>query len=211
MADNIKVFNNPFANTETWSAQGALLTWNVGSASKLLESKDISRAVPLLLQTVQLQYSQPVQAMYPINAQGLNKAVRINMKGAPNGVLSFNSIYSPMHTDIKEFLEAASRGCSLQGQELYVVIHPFGNIECSGISQSRGQENDPRAGINKHKNDISFLLKGVVLTSMGLNIEGNELTVVNMPLQFMFTSMEYNVLDKDTSSYGLNGNSYIVS
>ena len=211
MADKIQVFNNPFANTETWSAQGALLTWKVGTSSDIPLDGTIADAVPLLLQTVQLQYSQPIQPMYPINAQGLNKAVRINMKGAPNGTLAFNSIYSPLHTNLKEFLQAASKGCSLQGEELYVVIHPFGNIECTTVDVT-GPDKKSRSQHNGHYNDVSFALKGVVLTSMGLNIEGNELTVVNMPLQFMFTSMEYVQLQKNDSGYnGLNGTSGIIA
>lgn len=211
MANNkIQVFNNPFANTETWTAQGALLTWKVGKNSDPALEGKIADAVPLLLQTVQIQYSQPIQPMYPINAQGVGKAVRINMKGAPNGTLAFNSIYSPMHTSIEDFLKAASKGCSMAGDELYVVIHPFGNIECTTVEytgKSDKRDNSPTKG---HYNDVSFALKGVVLTSMGLNIEGNELTVVNMPLQFMFTSMDYVIMDKQDSGYD-KSNSFIIA
>jgi hypothetical protein len=58
---------------------------------------------------------------------------------------------------------------------MYITIRPFGTIKCDDkpITQA------PR-----------FILSGVELNGMALNIQSAEITLVNMPLAFTFSGLQ---------------------
>lgn len=164
------IFNNPYKNTETWSAQGAILMWYTGTTG----SDGSANKIPLMINALGLQYGRSQQAFYPLNSDASGNATRINIKGVPNGTLQFTSIYCPVPGEIDAFLKAAARDCIKPGEEMYITIRPFGAIKCD----DRPITDSPR-----------WTLGGVEMNTIGLNIQSAEVTLVNMPLTFNFTGL----------------------
>lgn len=167
----MNIFNNPFKNTETWSAQGAILMWFIGNVG----SDSDANKIPLMINTLSLQYGRSQQSFFPLNSDASGNATRVNIKGAPSGALQFNSVYCPVPGQIAAFLEAAARDCVKPGEDMYVTIRPFGAIKCD----DRPTLETPR-----------WVCSGVELNTLGLNIQSSEVTIVNMPLSFNFTGLK---------------------
>jgi len=166
----MQIVNSPYKTTQSWASQGAII--NYGKA-------DIEAGpIPLMVAGLSLTYDQQASPLYPLNTDGNGNATKINIKGAPRGTLQLQSIYCPVPKNIEDFLEKASRDCVAAGDEMFITIRPFGDIKCA-------------AGTNVTGDDV-FKLKGVELVSLGLNIQSGEITLVNMPLSFTFTTLELN-------------------
>lgn len=165
------IFNNPYKNTESWSAQGAIIMWYIGSVGAESEANK----VPLMINALNLQYGRGQQSFYPLNADASGNATRVNIKGAPTGALQFTSIYCPVQGQIDEFLKAAQRDCIKSGEEMLITIRPFGVIKCD----DRPVTQAPR-----------WICTGVEMNGLGLNIQSSEVTLVNMPLTFNFTGLK---------------------
>jgi hypothetical protein len=174
----MNIFNNPYTTTQSWASQGALISW--GYAGKASQGE-----VPLMISGLRMTYQQQITPIFPLNASQ-NTATKVNIKGAPQGSLELAAIYCPNPKDIQSFIVAASRTCVPVGEEMWISLAPFGNLTCT-YTPAEGESTPQTTG------QISeFKLNGVELVSLGLNIQAGEVTVVNMPLNFMFTSLEIN-------------------
>ena len=167
----MQIFNSPFKTTQSWTSQGAILNYGTGTDYKTFEE------IPLMISGLGITYTQQATPIFPMNTDGNGNATKINVRGAPNGTLTLQSIYCPIPKNIGAFLEMASRGCVGPDESMKVSIRPFGDIKCAGGSNV--------------VNDNIFWLEGVELNSLSINIQSGEVTLVNMPLGFTFTSLEF--------------------
>lgn len=158
------IFNNPYTNTDTWSVQGASVKWSTGSGS--------ASDLPLVMLAVQIGYQRSLTPLYPINKQS-DGATKYVIAGPPRGSLSVNSILGPSQTALKSFIDAVTKDCKGNGDQVSVVLSPFGS---SCTNPGWGSE---------------ITLTGLDMESIGLSIQSGESAVVNMPLSFTFTSMEF--------------------
>ncbi len=170
----MNIFNNPYKTTETWTSQGAIIEYYVKGQN--------AEAVPLMIAGLNLTFSRQKASYYPLNQNATGGATKINVNGAPQGALGITAIYCPTPGKIKEFLEKAARDCVQAGEELVVTIRPFGNVKCGNTTVTEQQK---------------FELTGVELVTLGLTIQSAEVTIVNMPLQFQFTDLDYNEKGND--------------
>lgn len=166
----MQIFNSPFKTTQSWTSQGAIINYGTGTNSGTFQQ------VPLMVSGIAMTYTQQATPIFPLNTDGSGNAVKINIKGAPQGTLQLQSIYCPVAKNIDAFLEMASRPCVTEDDQMIVTIRPFGDIKCT-------------AGDGVAADDV-FRLIGVDLVSLGLNIQSGEVTLVNMPLSFTFTLLE---------------------
>lgn len=161
------VFNNPYKNTESWSAQGAVVQWGTSDST--------SKALPIMMLGLTANYGRRTSAFFPINRDASGNCVRVNISSAPSGTLQVNSIYSPTHEGLEEFIKAVTKDCKKTADAVTITLRPFGDMACSDTS-AVGQ---------------TLYLKGVELDTLGLTIQGGESAVVNMPLAFSFTSLDW--------------------
>lgn len=176
----MNVFTNPYNSTQTWSAQGAIVTWGVGrgDANSLGGSQ-----IPLMMLNLNMSYQRQVAKFYPVNGDAQGNMTKYNISGAPQGMLQVGSIYGPSNSGLSAFIEAVAKDCKQDSDTVLIKIRPFGNLNCS----SSGGGNT----FNNSKN--SFLLRGLELESLGMQIQGGEVAVVNMPLTFSFTSLVWDI------------------
>ena len=172
------IFYNPYSQTETWTAQGAIMTWHKGTGAN---ASNISN--PMLMLQIQIQYQRSVQAFYPIatdaNATTLSK---INMAGAPRGQMTIGSIFTPSKTGLKAFFTAVADPCKDANKVITVKLKPFGNVKCNTASSGGNT-----AGTSTGE---EFTLTGVELESVGVQIQGGEVALVNLPTTYSFTDMD---------------------
>lgn len=174
----MNVFTNPYNSTQTWSAQGAIVMWGVGSGN----SEDLAGSkIPLMMLNLSMSYQRQIAKFYPINTDDKGNMTKYNISGAPQGVLQVGSIYGPSNGDLNRFIEAISKDCKKDEDTVLIKIKPFGNLKCSSTG-----------GGNTFSNDGNLLLRGVELESIGMQIQGGEVAVVNMPLTLSFTSLVWN-------------------
>lgn len=174
-----KIFTPTYMDTQTWTAQGALLQWGIVNTTP----KDI----PLILSRIQVQYEQKIESIYPVAQHSSNK-LRINIKGAPSGILTTYSIFAPGGVaNLKDFIEAVSKDCKPSDQQVDVFLSPFGSVDCQRIYGANAR---PGASVNR---DFKFTLHGVELTRLDFDLQGSEAAMVNLPLQFRFTSLEWEI------------------
>lgn len=159
------IFNNPYQNTETWSAQGALLKWAGGGVTNN----------PMLVLQINIAFQRTIQPLYPIASDSESRK-KINMVGAPRGQMTIGSIFTPSATGLGEFLRAVGSPCKKATDSVTVTLTPFGDV-CK----------DGKTGAQV--NGETFTLTGVELESVGVQIQGGEVAVVNMPTTYSFTDM----------------------
>lgn len=176
----MNVFTNPYNSTQTWSAQGAIVTWGVGNGNSNTPG---SGQIPLMMLNLNMSYQRQIARFYPVNGDIQGNMTKYNISGAPQGVLQVGSIYGPTNTGLQAFIEAVAKDCKTDDDTVLLKIQPFGNLNCS----SSGGGNT----FNNNKN--SFLLRGLELESLGMQIQGGEVAVVNMPLTFSFTSLVWDI------------------
>lgn len=168
------IFTNRQYTTETWSAQGATLNYYQGLNSAAMSP------LPLLIANFTMNYQRSVGAVYPVNADPSNNMCKINICGAPRGSLTISSIFSPgQGANLADFLRKAGSECKGPDQQIGVFITPIG-----GACVTSGNN------MNSFQN-ITFHLEGLELESLGLSVQGGEQAMVNQPLVFSFTTMDF--------------------
>lgn len=172
------IFYNPYSQTETWTAQGAIMTWHKGPNA----ASNINN--PMLMLQIQIQYQRAVQAFYPIATDATAALSKINMAGAPRGQMTIGSIFTPSKTGLKTFLTAVADPCKDAKKVITVKLKPFGNVKCN-TAASGGNT----TGISQGE---EFTLTGVELESVGVQIQGGEVAIVNLPTTYSFTDMDLN-------------------
>lgn len=163
MAD---IFSNPYKNVETWTAQGAVVNYTVGTGSAV--------AVPLLMTNITVNYGRRVMPQYPINTSSSGSGKKINIAGVPSGTLQVGSIYGPTMTGLQQFIEAVAKQVKTAADQIGLTIRPFGTT----------------VG-NTTVNNSTLKLGGVELEQVALSLQGGETAIVNMPLTFSFTSLDW--------------------
>ena len=174
-----QMFNNPYARTETWSVQGAAITYGQGSESGETTSGS-SFVCPLILTSLQMQFSRTIQRFYPI-AGKQGAMTRYNILGAPNGTLNTQSMFGPT-VKMQDFVNVVTAPCKTAGKEVWMQINPFGEITCTSESN-----------VTTTLSPFVFKLTGLDMESFGLAIQGGEITVVQMPMSFTFTGLYTNL------------------
>ena len=202
----VNIFSNPYKFTESWSAQGAVVRFglegglnanvnvdeNAGlesTGADVMNCTTIAKdgtTCPLIIAGITLTYTRQSQQIYPLNATESMQATKVVIKGAPQGVLSITSVYSPLASAIACFLKMASRDCVTKGNEMWMTLRPFGNIECT--TDGTGTNNQS-LGDGSAK-DITWRISGVELNQLGLQMQSGPTTIVNMPLNFEFTDLK---------------------
>lgn len=169
------IFYNPYSQTETWTAQGAVMTWHKGNSS----SSNVTN--PMLMLQIQIQYQRSVQAFYPIATDANAQLSKINMAGAPRGQMTIGSIFTPSKTGLKAFFEAVAEPCKDASKAITVKLSPFGNVKCNTAASGGNTQ-----GVSTGE---TFTLTGVELESVGVQLQGGEVAVVNLPTTYSFTDM----------------------
>lgn len=164
----MSIFQNPYTKTESWSAQGALVKWS---------GAGVSNGNPMLMLQIQIQFQRSVQPFYPI-AGDTKDLTKINMVGAPRGQMTVGSIFTPSATqaNLSAFLKAAGKPCKSAADAITMTLQPFGTACNTNNNQAvTGQ---------------TFKLTGVELESVGVQVQGGEVAVVNLPTTYSFTDMD---------------------
>lgn len=193
----VNIFSNPYTTTESWSAQGAVVRFGVEDNNfdlglGLTDPAEYENcvfdaggeSVPLIIAGLDLNYSRQAQQIYPLNATQDGQSTKITIKGAPQGILRITSVYSPVAASIACFLKLASRDCIRKGNEMWMSIRPFGSITCTSTSGMAG------ANTIDNPENITWRISGVELNQLGLQMQSSQTTIVNMPLNFDFTSLK---------------------
>ena len=162
------IFDNPYKNIETWSAQGAVIEWGTGGTAM--------SPVPLVMTSLSIRYQQTNSPQYPINVIGSTNGTRINLKGAPNGTLQIGSIYSPDTDGLQAFIKAVSKSCKTTTDQVTLEITPFGLLDC-----------------DKQMTPTKFSLYGVELVSLDFSLQGGEVALITLPTTYTFTSMDWSI------------------
>lgn len=165
MAEKINIFNNPYKTIESWSAQGAVINWGTSNTP--------SAPIPLIANSLNLTYAQQVSSIYPLNTSPSGAKKKINIKGAPNGNLTIGSVFSPTHQNLAAFIQAVTKDCKTENDQVTITIRPFGDIQC-----------DTEVG-------TVLYLTGVDCSQIQLGIQGGEVAIVNMPMVFTFTGLDW--------------------
>jgi len=162
----MQIFDNPYKKTETWSVNGAFILWGVGSVS--------NNKLPLLCNSVQITFSRTINAYFPINTDSSGEMKKINVMGQTNGNLTLRTIMGPDANDMKAFIEAVSKGCKKDSDQVVMSIQPYAKSGCANSN-----------------NNVKYTLYGVELARMDVSIDSSQgLPIVNQPLVFLFTDME---------------------
>lgn len=172
----MNIFSNPYKDTETWAAQGAIVQWGTG---EIAEAATATTGLPFMMINLQMQYARSLSSFFPINGDGANNMTKINISGAPRGTLQVGAIYGPDATGVKAFVDAASKSCKTAAEQVVISIKPFGNAPCTNTKFAAPE----------------FILKGLEMEQLGLSIQGGEAAVVNLPTVYSFTSLEWIVAE----------------
>lgn len=180
------IFSNPFTGTtQTWNAQGALITWAVadesaqdGLVSTLNADQNAVNAATggssptktfACLTQLALQYQRATNTQYPI---GGNAPIR--MFGAPTGTITLSSLLGPT-TQLQEFLNAAGSAC----ESVSMGIKPFAS---QSICQTAVKTKQPI--IILHDCNLQVF-------NFQMQQQAQGLSLINVPLQLEFTRMTW--------------------
>lgn len=180
----VKIFTQADFNTQTYTAQGAVLKYVVEyDADEIITttddptpygwsgSSDGAIDVPLLALQISMTYGRRLNKLYPINSQS-GTINQINLVGAPQGQLQIQNIYSPNNATLVKFLELLGREC--KDYKVNFWLDPFGGT-CDGTSFE----------------GYRIELKAVELEQLQLDIQGGEAATINQPLVFSFTEAAF--------------------
>ena len=173
----MNIFSNPYKDTETWAAQGAIVQWGTGATPEPSTgaTPKPSTGFPFMMINLEMRYARSLSSFFPINGDGDNNMTKINIAGAPRGTLQVGAIYGPDAAGVSEFIEAASKSCKTAAEQVVISIKPFGNATCTNTKFA----------------EQAFILRGIEMEQLGLNIQGGEAAVVNLPTVYSFTSLEW--------------------
>lgn len=192
----VNIFSNPYTATESWSAQGAVVRFGLEGGdltgfTSILDKNSVGTGTdvigtkcPLIITGINLTYTRQSQQIYPLNSEENGDATKVTIKGAPQGILAITSVYSPVAKTIACFLKLASRDCVAKGNELWMSLRPFGAIKCT--TKQNGEVIDTK----DNPKNITWRISGVELNQLGLQMQSGPTTIVNMPLNFEFTSLK---------------------
>ena len=170
------IFGNQDVDNKTWTVEGAVVTYSSGG------DDNPSDMVPVFMSQINMTYQRTVQHLYPLNAGNTGQITRCAILGIPRGQLTVAGIYSPTAYGLPDFLKAFGNACSDASQN-YMVIHPYPTGWCdSGKFIEAGT-----ATVQEHQ---SWVLGGVHLESLGIQIQAGETSYSTMPLTFSFTSLK---------------------
>lgn len=185
---SIKVFNNQYDVTETWSAQGAIVLWGTGTEIGI-DGSGASGVFPLLMSGITVNYARRSQEVPAINVNADGKRRRYRIYDAPVGNMGITSIFSPYARDLKAFIEAVTKDCKQEDDQVWMSVSPFGTLSCvQGDSEIQNvAANNPTFG--------TFGLKNVDLEALNLQITGGAGggATINLPLNFSFTALDWNI------------------
>lgn len=173
--DNAIFSNYTTHDTQNITATGALLEWGADG--------NASTTFPLLLNQLNVSYSRNIQAIYPINVINEKALTKLQIMGAPQGVLQCTGIITPTYADLEAFLSATSDSC--QSHNVVFTLKPFQNGACNI--------------------KFGYELTGLTLQSLGVNIQGNEIAIISQPLNFTFTTMKL-INAENGNMNGVSGN-----
>lgn len=164
------LYDNQYTGTETWSTQGAAITYGQGGST--------ATPLPLLASQLTLTYSRVVNPFFPINSTSQGK-IQYNIAGAPQGSLTLGNLLAP-NTVMEAFLKVVGAGCITKEDEISMMIKPFGELKCSSSG----------AGTASVKG--SCKITGVTLQSFGLTIQSQgSIALISVPMTFSFTGLEW--------------------
>lgn len=175
---SVSFFDGTPTSTSQWTVDGAIVTYGTETTTASFES-DI---VPLYMSRIVMSFQRRAQPMFPLNTSksGTRKRLMINLP--PEGTLQAVGLYGPSGDSLKKFFETFSSPCASGSRTLY--LHPF-SYTCKGnetTASSTGAQKAARHG---------WKLYGVTLESVGMQIDGQEPTLCNLPLTFRFTGLDY--------------------
>lgn len=175
---SISFFEGSPTSTSQWTVDGAIVTYGKGTSVADFES-DI---VPLYMSSIQMTFQRRAQPMFPLNTSksGTRKRLMINLP--PEGTLQTVGLYGPSGDSLKTFFETFSSPCADGSRTLY--LHPF-SYTCEWTDTSSSSTGAQKAA--KH----GWKLYGVTLETVGMQINGQEPTLCNLPLTFRFTGLDY--------------------
>ena len=175
----MNVFNAVKQSVESYSVQGATMLWQ-GSG----EYASLAQNLPLLIQQAQFTFQRSVQPQYPVNVAKDGTIKVVNISGPPQGQLTIQGLVSPNMEGLRNFIDTLGTACRRQEDRITLTIQPF-TMGCSRTQQDAN-------AINVNKENVLYTLGGVELQSFGISIQGGNLAMVTMPLQFIFTDLELN-------------------
>jgi len=160
------IFQHPFQATENFTATGAIIQW--GKRGRKAEH------FPVLMTNLQAQYTRNINPIMPINTDIMGIYKKVNIIGAPHGVLQCDGLVTDTSGSLEDFLAAVNQSCPQDGEDVYFNIWPFNADGCDS--------------------SLMYSIKGLTLQTFVLQIQSAEVTIVRQPLTFVFTSMslEYN-------------------
>lgn len=181
------VFQNPYQAQESWSAQGAIITWAKMSSSDIaieietdLYKTSFTNTYPLLATQVSLNFNRSLSKMYPVTPDANGNRKQITLAGAPKGQLTVHSLLSPTgNKTLASFLNAVAKPCKKDTEQVLMTIQPFGG-DCQ-LTDAKG-------------NVVAALNLGFVeLDRLDFQIQGGEVATVNLPLTFSFSALDFEV------------------
>jgi len=180
-----QIFTDDPLGTTTWTAQGAIVTYaalnneseaddSANEVADLVKRNPTGSAnsLPLLLQNIRVQFGRQSTELVPLN-QTEGHVQKCRIYAAPKGSLQVTGIYAPGIT-IGAFLGNLSK--TRYGYVFYV--RPYGLD--SSVQLAAGT-----------KNPI-FILGGVTLDSVGMDMQGGDTSLFTMPLAMSFSSLRLN-------------------
>ncbi len=163
----------------SFSADGAMIVFSTGgtSATSLLGTAGSNGVggVGLLTQNAQVSYSQQITRLYEV---GSNQTFFI--AGRTQGQLSMSRILGPRPVQTA-FYTTYGNVCNAANNNFSIVMNT--NCGASGGSGSSG------ATIGGGLGSIAFLIKNVVIVSLGVSIAAQDM-ILNEQFQAMFVSLE---------------------
>ena len=160
MAD---LFQSNQVDTYSFVSGGAIVTWSANGVTSMC---------PLMMQQLQLQYTRQIQPLYPLNVSEAGTSTRYNIMSHAQGLLNCQGLLAPFGNSLESFLQATSKDCATENDAVTLTIKPFTTCETNNNLLSTG-----------------FTVKGLILATFGVTITGGDSSIIQLPLQFQFTSL----------------------
>ena len=157
-----QIFQAAQSSTYSYTAGGAIITWGQGGGA--------SGMLPIMMTQLTIQYTRPISPQFPINVTESGVNTSLNIMGRPSGTLQCTGLLAPNATSLSGFLEATGKACVMPGEGVSVGVRPFTLCDTD--------------------TPMTFTLKDVILQNVSVTIQGGEVQVVQVPLTFLFTSMD---------------------
>lgn len=191
------VFANAATDATTVTASGGIITWIGPSATTKSTNNSSIPAfsngfLPVMLLGIQLSYQRNVQPYYPINTSKTGNGAHIyRVAGTPRGVLQARGILSVDIADAKEFFAAVGLSCAASlNDHAAIRLDLFDGCEFNTAFALEDGEDGYRTKVSTSGKTPYFILDGLLLDSTGINLQGSEAAIAEMPLSFSFVNMK---------------------